>query len=194
MGGTFNPIHIGHLLLAETARDACFLDEILFIPSGHSYMKDKVEMADKYMRFAMTSLAIENNPYFKLSAIEVERQGNTYTFETLLSLRENEPETAFYFIMGADSLFHLESWKNPEIIFASCTILAAVRDEKGQSAMEEQIAYLEKKYAARIELLPLKEFSISSTDIRKKRKLGHSIRYMVPEQVMAYIEEHHLYQ
>ena len=192
MGGTFNPIHIGHLLLAENAKDNFDLDEILFIPSGCSYMK-KNQVLDKWIRLEMTRLAIEDNPDFVLSSIEVEREGNSYTCETLIALKELEPETEFYFIVGADSLFTMETWKNPEEIFRSCVVLAAVRDGKGNEDLYTQIAYLKKKYGACIKSISLKEISISSTDIRDRIRQNKSIRYMVPDKVISYIEAHHLY-
>lgn len=193
MGGTFNPIHIGHLLLAEAAKEALELNEVLFIPSGCSYMKEGTDVADKRMRLAMTRLAIEDNPSFKLSAMEVEREGDTYTYETLLLLRKEEPYTEFYFIVGADSLFHLEGWKESQLIFGNCTILAAIRDDKGYKELTEQIEYLTKKYDARILPLSMKEIPISSTDIRNRRKEKRSIRYLVPDKVIAYMDENRLY-
>lgn len=193
MGGTFNPVHIGHLLLAENAKEAFGLDEILFVPSGLPYMKNGIEIADKWMRLEMTRLAVSDNPAFVLSSAEVEREGNSYTWETLELLREKEPETEFFFIEGADSLFAMESWKNPEIIFRDCTILAAVRDGKDDDDLREQIARLEKKYGARIGLIGMKEISFSSTDIRERIRNGRSIRYMVPDKVIEYIKKYRLY-
>lgn len=193
MGGTFNPIHIGHLLLAENAKEAFGLDEILFVPSGLPYMKNGIEIADKWMRLEMTRLAVSDNPAFVLSSAEVEREGNSYTWETLELLRGKEPETEFFFIEGADSLFAMESWKNPEIIFRDCTILAAVRDGKDDDDLREQIARLEKKYGARIGLIGMKEISFSSTDIRERIRNGRSIRYMVPDKVIEYIKKYRLY-
>lgn len=193
MGGTFNPIHIGHLLLAENARDNFALKEILFIPSGHSYMKEESLITDKNLRLQMTALAIEDNPFFSLSAIEVEREGNTYTYETLTLLKKQNPETEYYFIVGADSLFSMENWKHPEVIFDSCIVLAAVREDKDQTDLLRQIAYLESKYKACIRQISLKEIDISSTDIRRRIAQRKSIRYMVPDKVISFIEENHLY-
>lgn len=194
MGGTFNPIHIGHLLLAENARENFELDEVLFIPNGCSYMKDSREVAGKELRLEMTKLAIEDNPFFVLSTIEAEREGNSYTYETLELLTGQQPDTEFFFLLGADSLFAMEAWKHPEIIFQKCTVLAAVRDDKDNSDLEEKIAELKAKYNAAIYQISLKEICISSTDIRNRIKKNKSIRYMVPEPVISYIRKNHLYQ
>ena len=120
MGGTFNPIHNGHIALANAAYKEFSLDKILFMPSGKSYMKQHV--LDDAKRVIMVQKAIEAIPYFELSTLEVERSGNTYTSETLQQLTQQNPEVHYYFIMGADSLFHIETWKNPDIIFSLSTI------------------------------------------------------------------------
>ncbi len=193
MGGTFNPIHTGHLLLAENARDNFGLDEILFIPSGRSYMKREAEILDRRERYEMTLLATQDNPAFSVSDIEVRRSGNTYTCDTLARLKQQEPETDFYFIVGADSLFSMETWKEPERIFHDCTVLAAIRDDKDADRLKEQISYLTDKFGARIFQIAFREIDISSTDIRMRLANGQSIRYMVPDQVISYIEQHHLY-
>lgn len=193
MGGTFNPIHIGHLLLAESARDSFALDEILFIPSGCSYMKNAEEVADKRMRLEMTRLAIADNPFFTLSETETVREGSSYTCDTLSLLKAQEPDTEFFFIVGADSLFSMESWKNPGSIFSLCTVLAAVRDGKDQEALGVQIQYLERKFGAHIEQIRFQEIAVSSTDIRRRISRNQSVRYMVPDRVISYIEAHHLY-
>ena len=127
MGGTFNPIHNGHIALAQSAYKTLALDKVLFMPSGKSYMKNRV--LDARQRIAMIDRAISPYPYFELSTIEVERAGNTYTSETLRLLNQQNPQIHYYFIMGADSLFHIETWKDPEIIFSLSTLVCAVRDE-----------------------------------------------------------------
>ena len=114
MGGTFNPVHMGHLLLAENAYSMFSLDEILFIPSGCSYMKDQTEILDGATRLHMTRLSIADNPHFSLSLAEMDQDGYTYTYHTLETLKREHPDTDYYFIIGADSLFNLHTWKNPE--------------------------------------------------------------------------------
>ena len=198
MGGTFNPIHIGHLMLAECAREELSLDEVWFIPTGCSYMKEKQLMRGNGMplpeeRLEMTELALENTPSFRCHDIEVKRAGNTYTYETLEELKRVNPEHQFFFIFGADCLYTIESWKEPERIFAACDIVAAVRGDSSLDAMEEKIAQLRHNYGARITLLPFRNLEISSTEIRERVKEGKSIRYMTPGRVISYIREKGFY-
>ena len=193
MGGTFNPIHIGHLVIAEKAREQFKLDEVLFLPSGMPYMKNCDEVLPGKIRMEMTGLAVLENPFFAVSGMEVERAGRTYTYETLEMLREQNPDTEYYFILGADSLWTIENWKNPERIFDACHILAAVRDEKSPEDMEKQAAYHKEKYGASIFLLQTCKIEISSSMIRSLCREGKSIRYLVPETVYDYIMKNGLY-
>lgn len=194
MGGTFNPIHVGHLILAETAREQFGLDEILFIPSGKSYMKQQPDIPSGEVRADMTSLAIEDNPYFALSLMEIERGGNTYTYETLEELKKQNPDTEYYFILGEDSLNAIETWRFPDRIFNACTILAAVRNERNAEDITEKAAMLSEKYNGRVELLRCGNMDISSTFIRESVRKGQSIRYIVPDKVIQYINDTGLYR
>lgn len=198
MGGTFNPIHIGHLILAETARTQFGLDEILFIPSGHSYMKKDISIPSGEIRAEMTSLAIEDNPFFALSLMEIERAGNTYTYETLEELKKTNPDTEYFFILGADSLFAIKTWKCPQQIFDACTVLAAVRAKEGDaSALDElqaEIIRLQAQYHGKIELLQCANMEISSTQLRNQIQKGESVRYLIPDKVIQYIQEKNLYR
>lgn len=194
MGGTFNPIHIGHLIIAEKAREQFHLDEVLFIPCGTPYMKDCKEVLPGEVRAEMTKIATIENPFFDVSMLEVEKEGNTYTYETLMSLRDKNPGMEYYFIVGADSLWAIENWKAPEKIFANCHILAAVRDEKTNEDMERQISYLKEKYGAAISLLHTSHIEISSSMIREAVKEGNSFRYLVPDAVYDYIIKNKLYR
>lgn len=191
IGGTFNPIHLGHMILAEHAREYFELDEILFVPSGTSYMKEDV--LDSKTRISMTGIAIEDNPYFALSTIEVDRGGNSYSYETMESLRADNPTTDYFFIVGGDSLFVIEKWMHPEKIFASCTIIAAAREGYSIVELKQQIQFLSEKYHANIQLLPTRCIDISSTDIRNKIRNNKSIRYLVHERVQHYIEKNKIY-
>lgn len=193
MGGTFNPVHTGHLLLAQTAYNEADLDKVMFLPNGISYMKKNTNVLKAAHRLKMVELAIMDNPAFFASDIEIKRAGNTYTCDTLLQLKDENPQNHYYFILGADSLFSIENWKNPQIIFENCTILAAVRDGVSGARMQEKCKELMARFAADIKLLPFPETDISSTEIRALCAKGKSIRYMVPEQVRMYIEENGLY-
>lgn len=193
LGGTFNPIHNGHLIMAETARSAYGLEEVLLIPSGCSYMKDQSEILPGNIRLEMAQLAASENPYFTASAIEVERNGNSYTFETLRQLKLQNPDAELYYIVGADTLFAMESWKKPEEIFASCVVLTAVRDGWEDQSLAKQAAVLSEKYHADIRMLPSLHIEISSTDIRRRCRQKQSIRYLVPESVRIFLEENECY-
>ncbi|MDD6492758.1 MAG: nicotinate-nucleotide adenylyltransferase [Firmicutes bacterium] len=193
MGGTFNPIHNGHLMLAEAARETFELDQVLFIPSGISYMKNVADILDGRHRAEMIALAIKENPYFALSMIEIDREGPTYTFETLQELKKDYPKDQFYFIMGADSLLTLETWKKPEFIMQNCTLVVAVRGTGTEEKIEKLAANLIYEYQADIKILPARFIDISSSEIRTRIKEKQSIRYMLPESVLSYIEENKLY-
>lgn len=191
MGGTFSPIHNGHIALAQEAYKAFSLDKILFMPSGQSYMKQ--EVLDTKHRTMMVSYAIEDIPYFELSTIEIERPGNTYTYETLQYLTEHNPDIQYYFLMGADSLFHIEEWREPELIFSMTTIICMVRDEYDIADIRNKGEQLS-KLGAKILYLSVSPIFISSTDIRKKVRQHQSISDLVPEKVEKYILQEHLYE
>lgn len=191
MGGTFNPIHHGHIVLAEAAYKDFSLDKILFMPSGKSYMKQHV--LDNEKRVTMVSRAIEDIPYFELSTIEVERPGNTYTSETLQQLTQQNPNVQYYFIMGADSLFHIERWKNPEIIFSLSTLICMMRNDYDMVDIKAKGTELTQK-GANILYLNVPKITISSTDIRNRVKLHQSISDLVPEKVEKYILQERLYE
>ena len=193
MGGTFSPIHIGHLLLAQWALDAEKLDEIWFIPTGHSYLKANVDMPSPQERYEMTCLAIADNPHMKCLDVEIKREGNTYTCDTLVELHKEYPDHHFHFIFGADCLFSIENWRNPEQIFENCTIIAAVRGDTPLTEMTVKKAELEEKYNADIHLLPFLQLEISSTLVRERLTQKTSVKYLVPDNVIAYIKEKGLY-
>ncbi len=193
LGGTFNPIHTGHLLIAEAAREYLKLEKVIFMPSGCSYMKTDMDIPEAVIRLEMIRLAVADNPFFTVSDMEILRSGNTYTYETIEQLKAENPDTEIVFIVGADTLFTMEKWKMPERIFKEAIIAAAVRDDKSPTEMQRQIDYLTDKYHGDIRLLPIKNVEISSTDIRTLTKSGKSIRYMLPDAVREYISENEIY-
>ena len=195
MGGTFDPIHIGHLLLGEFAYEDFGLDEIWFLPNGNPPHKETSDAEeDLRHRVEMVRLAIGSVPYFGLNMHEADVDRHSYTYKTMQEFNSRYPENEFYFILGADSLFSIEQWKYFREIFPTCTILAAMRDDKDAEDMKTQIKYLNEKYGARIELLQAPLVEISSTTIRERSARDLSVRYMVPDAVAEYIAEHHLYK
>ena len=194
MGGTFNPIHLGHLLMAENAYEELALDEVLFIPSGISYMKAQTDMPEASVRAAMTREAIAGNPHFRYCGLEVAKQENSYSYETIARLKECNPNTRYYFIVGADSLFMMEQWRYPEKIFGEVTVVVAFRKGYEDNSLEDVIRQLAVKYDAHIVKLPCRMMDLSSTEIRNRVAEGKSIRYMVHEKTLRYIEENQLYR
>ena len=190
--GTFNPIHFGHLLLGETAYEQFSLDEVLFMPTKNPYYKKLTNSVTEEDRMQMVQLAIRDNSHFTFSGEELDREGTTYTVETLTNLTERNPDCAYYFIMGADSLYHIESWKDTEKVLQMAVILVAGRGDLS-SSLSSQIEYIENKYDASIHFLNSPSLEISSNDIRRRIRAGESIRYLLPREVEEYIYEHKLY-
>lgn len=195
MGGTFDPIHIGHLILGENAWHQFGLETVLFMPSANPpHKRERLGRASIEDRIDMVRLAIEENPHFTLSLEETGCEGYCYTNETLKKLNEKHPDTEYYFIMGADSLFHFETWKDPDEICRRCILVAAVRDHMTEEPFQKQIRYLRIKYHARIETLTTPNIDISSHNIRNWLKTGDiSLRYYVPDKVISYIMKKNLY-
>lgn len=194
MGGTFNPVHYGHLLLAEQAMETYELDEVLFVPSGNPYMKEAAPILDGKIRAHMVELALEGHPDFRLSTMELDREGPTYTHETLEILKKENPEDTYYFIIGADSLLTMETWKNPEQIFKNCVIAASVRGTGTEDKIRKIATHLIYEYQADVHILPSRFIDLSSSEIRSRIAGGKSVRYMLPEKVREYIYENGLYR
>ena len=193
MGGTFNPIHLGHLILAEHAYEQLELDEVLFVPSGNPYMKEYADVLDAKTRIDLVGEAIEDNSHFALSRIEVDRGGNSYSYETIAALKEANPDTEYFFMVGADSLFMMDKWMCPEKIFNEVTIAVAIRGGYTDEKLEAQINILEEKYNIKIVRLNSRRVDISSTQSRARVKEGKSIRYMVHYKTAEVIKKKRLY-
>jgi nicotinate-nucleotide adenylyltransferase len=194
LGGTFNPIHNGHLRIAEMAYKQLNLGEIMLIPSGHSYMKPDVEVVDSHHRLAMAQMAARPYPYLRVSNAEIKRPGDTYTHETIAELRMLHPRVDLYFIVGADTLFLMEDWMNPDYIFHNAVIAVALRDEVSKDDLNGHAEYLRKKYDADIRMMPGGKIDISSQMIREMAKNGESIYDLVPDDVAEYIKQEGLYE
>lgn len=193
MGGTFNPIHNGHLTMAKEAYEQFKLDEVWFMIAKNPPHKDENDIISDEHRISMIKLAIEPFPFFSLSMLEIEREGTTYTIDTLNQLKIEYPENYFYFILGADSLFQIETWKWPDKIMKIAHILSAPRYPRTLKEEKERREYLESKYQADIQLISMEPIKISSMEIRERIVLNQSISNYVPIKVEQYIRKHHLY-
>lgn len=193
-GGTFNPIHYGHLIIAENARTQYNLEQVIFLPTGHSPHKTFMGEDMSIHRCRMVEAAIADNPYFSISYREIQNASVNYTYRTLEKIRQENPETDLYFILGADSLFDFDLWRHPELICRYATILAAVRDYLNEQKVDDQIQYLRDKYQGIIYRLDTPNFNVSSKGIRERIQNEDTIRYMVPERVEQYIQDNHLYR
>lgn len=193
LGGTFDPIHTGHLILAEAAYESFSLDYVLIMPNGNPPHKAGQVSVSMAMRTRMAELAVEDNPHLCVSDFEKTPQDYHYTYETLEYLNREHPDTDYYFILGADSLIHFDTWKEPHRICAACQILAATRDHMEREQLEQRIRELTLRYQAQIYPMETPNIDISSNMIRERVQNGKSIRYYVPASVEAYIHENGLY-
>ncbi|MCR5675627.1 MAG: nicotinate-nucleotide adenylyltransferase [Lachnospiraceae bacterium] len=207
MGGTFDPIHIGHLLIAQAALEELSLDRVLFIPTGCSYLKEGRQIADREDRYRMTALAVGDHPQFAVSRMEIDRPGNTYTADTLRILHEEVPADTFYLLMGADSFCMLDQWREPETICKLATLVCAERsDEENTHAdtplvhpvrgrtPETQRDLLAERFGAKSVILSVGRMDVSSSDIRARIAAGKSVKYLLRDPVIDYIREHGLYR
>lgn len=205
MGGTFNPIHLGHIAIAKAAYEQFHLDEIWFMPNHIPAYKSNQSLVSGEQRLAMIQLAIQAYPFFKASDFELKREGKTYTYETMQLLKQQYPQDEFYFIMGADSLYYFENWVYPEIILENAKILAAVRNQKTTDEMLLQIDRLNKMFKGSFfYLIDCPEIPCSSSTIRDKIQqimkngsgepdLQKAQDLMLPDGVLQYIIQYHLY-
>jgi len=191
MGGTFDPIHHGHLLTAEEALWQFELDEVLFLPTGQPWMKENREVSPPEDRYLMVVIATSSNPRFTVSRLGIERDGPTYTVETLREIRdERGGDVELFFITGADAILEIFQWKDPEEALALAHFIAATRPGYDLAAFEQEAPTRHPGISA----MTIPALAISSTDIRERVRRGVPIRYLVPEGVLTYIEKAHLYR
>lgn len=196
MGGTFNPVHNGHLALAATAKEAACLDEVWFMPSGLPAHKSNSELLPADDRLAMVELAITEVEGFKASAFEISRPGFTYTADTMEALAKEFPEHEFYFIIGGDSLMKFHHWVKPEVISSHTTLLAAGRDDFSKEELQKQADKLFELFGTKVQLIDMPKHPISSNQIRnaiKESRIEH-IQEFLPEYVWEYIIKRGLYR
>lgn len=193
-GGTFDPIHIGHLVVAEEAREQLSLDEVVFVPAGKPWFKSDMPVTDAKHRLAMVELSVASNPAFLTSDVEMVRSGPSYTVDTLEVFNEKLGDTAELFVLlGADALGELERWHEPRRILELATVVGVTRPSY-RSVDLEHLARSLGSADDRLKLLEGPLIEVSGTDVRRRIQEGRSIRYLVPEPVEAYIEEHNLYR
>jgi nicotinate-nucleotide adenylyltransferase len=185
LGGTFDPIHNAHLLLAEQAREQLDLDKVLFIPAGDPWRKAFRQVAPAAHRLAMTQLAVKDDPGFVVDDCEVNRDGPTYTADTLRELNRMHAKDELFLLLGEDALADLPFWREPEAIAEEANIVVAPRG----GVVLPELPF----DADRVIRIKMPFMEISSTDIRERAKAGRSLRYLVPDAVTAYIKDHKLY-
>lgn len=193
MGGTFNPIHNVHLIMAEEARQQFHLKQVLFMPSKNPPHKKKKNIASEEHRKRMIEHAIASNPLFAFSGLELAREGTTYTRDTIKQLKLLYPDDEFYFIVGGDSLAAMDKWRQPDYIFKNCHVLAANRDHTDEKEIRKWFDYYSKEYGAKLSEIEMPSISVSSKMIRKKLAKSGSITNYVPDCVECYIRFNGLY-
>lgn len=191
MGGTFDPPHFAHLLIAESAYEQSDLDYVLFMPGGNPPHKNGNDVTEASLRFEMLNVAISDNNHFKISDYEVKKQEYSYTVNTLEYLKEKNPGDNLFFILGEDSLAYLDKWYCPEKIVEYATIVVYPRGVN--SNLDYEVDRIKKQLGADIKIIDAPVFDISSSEIRERVKEKKTIRYMTPQSVIDIIEKEKLY-
>ena len=194
-GGSFDPIHMGHINIAQSAYQEFGLEEVWFVPAGHSPNKEESKMTPAEMRKEMVELAIREIPYFKVCDIELTSREKSYTYRTLEKLNHLYPDDMFYFIMGADSLDYFEQWVHPEIICQNAIVLVAVRDKMDLAVIRQKIDQIRQLFPAEIYPVSGGKTDISSSLLRQSLAKGQKEASwsLLPDAVKKYINEHQLY-
>jgi nicotinate-nucleotide adenylyltransferase len=190
MGGTFDPIHHGHLVAAEDARFALSLDKVVFVPAGRPWQKSEREVSPGELRYEMARLAVAGEDAFEVSRIEIERDGPTFTVDTLREFRRCSPGAELFFITGSDAILQILTWKDAEDALSLATFVAVTRPTHDLAGIEG----LSEELRDRVVVVEIPALAISSTDIRKRVAESRPIRYLVPDAVALFINEHGLYR
>ncbi|MDD2446705.1 MAG: nicotinate-nucleotide adenylyltransferase [Tissierellia bacterium] len=193
LGGTFNPIHMGHLIISEYIRQVFPLDKVIFIPTGDPPHKNESTLIPALDRYEMTKLAIKTNPYFDVSDIELKRVGKSYTSDTIDAFKAELPQDELYFIIGGDILDELISWKDIRDVFKKIGFIMIGRNRLKDNEIMKKINDYNKEYNSTIYYIEGPQIEISSTLIRELIKEKKSIRYLVPKEIEDYILYHDLY-
>ena len=195
LGGSFNPIHKGHLKMAESAHDQFELDDIVVMPNKTTYYKENMEFVSDEHRMNMIRSAIQDIPYLSVSDMEIVRGGVTRTIDTIREFKALYPDSELYFIIGGDSLEWVDRWVSAEELLSSVVFLTAVRGKTDIKRSKDIISRIKSEHPkSQIELLNMDDYPISSSEIREKIKIGENPSEMLPEKVYNYIVEHNLYK
>ena len=188
MGGTFDPIHHGHLVAASEVQAWFGLDEVIFVPTGQPYQKATRRVAPAEHRYLMTVVATASNPRFTVSRVDIDRPGPTYTIDTLRDLKAEMPDAELFFITGADALADIFTWRDADELFGLATFVGCTRP-----GYEMDPATIEKIPSDKVTMVEIPALAISSTDCRDRHRRGEPVWYLVPDGVVQYIAKHHLY-
>jgi nicotinate-nucleotide adenylyltransferase len=188
MGGTFDPIHHGHLVAASEVQAWYDLDEVVFVPTGDPWQKSDRVVSPAEHRYLMTVIATAANPHFRVSRVDIDRDGPTYTIDTLRDLRAELPDAELYFITGADALAEIFTWRDAAELFALANFVGCTRP-----GYETDARIIEAIPADRVTLVEIPALAISSSDCRERKRRGEPVWYLVPDGVVQYIAKHQLY-
>lgn len=194
LGGTFNPVHYGHLAAGECAREAFALDRIVYIPSARPPHKKLQHILDSEHRLKMVKMAVKDNPSFSVSSLELERKGLSYTVDTVDYYRKNYPGVEIYFILGVDALQIFNSWRDIDRLIEMCQFIVLSRPGYHFDRQDECYSDLPSKLWEKTNFLEIPGLLISSSDIRKRIYKGKTIKYLLPQVVEEYIEKENLYK
>ena len=194
LGGTFDPIHYGHLLTAQAALEACDLDGVYFVPAGEPPHKNGQMITSAIHRKKMVELAIRDHPSFEISNFEMNQKAPSYTVHLLHHFHKKLPDSELNFILGADTLLELESWYHFEELFDLTRFIVVKRQMHTDADLLKKTTFLKNRYQASIQLINAVRMDVSSSEIRKRAATNRSIQYLTPEKVLKYIQTNHLYQ
>ncbi|MCA9079943.1 MAG: nicotinate-nucleotide adenylyltransferase [Planctomycetaceae bacterium] len=192
-GGTFDPVHLGHLILAETCREVCGLDEVWFMPAAVPPHKQGLQITPGKARVEMLKFALAGNSAFRISTLELERTGPSYTVETLTQVHQQLPEAQLHLLIGADTLDDFPNWRQPEGILELAQLVAVNRG-RDPASLEIFSARLGAEAASRVRRVDMPGIDISATSLRQRAREGTSLRYLTPRPVQLYIEQQGLYR
>jgi nicotinate-nucleotide adenylyltransferase len=187
LGGSFNPVHYGHLIIAEEVYDQLQFDRVIFVPASIPPHKNNQELIAPNHRYKMTCLSTLDNPHFEVSRVELDRPGISYSIQTVRELQRINPKAQISWIIGADLLLEITTWKDYDELLKLCHFIAATRPNYGLAQVPEWLRQ-------QVTIFPITSVDISSTEIRNRVKQGRSIKYLVPQSVEEYIYKHNLYK